>query len=262
MSYPVYTTLPENVVEILVPALPGPPGPVGAAGASGVQGPPGGSGPTGPTGPQGPPGGFTIAAVVPDQSYLPATPAPNQVGMVWLVGTTTYQVWFHDPTAGWQQLNVAAGPQGPPGPQGVTGGQGVQGATGPTGAQGQSGPPGPQGSMGQLIPPQWQPLLTLLSPWHPAPGSTIRYLVDAWGRCQLGGEVYYQGGNPPDSSMLMTLPTGTIPTQNVSLVAVEDVIPARFYRIDVGTDGSVRLHHPNTNTTGQIFLDSLSWMTQ
>jgi len=78
-----------DVIEILVPALPGPPGPPGPQGQGGLQGPTGPAGPTGPLGLQGPPGGFTIAAVVPDTTYLPAVPDASQAGMVWLVGPTS-----------------------------------------------------------------------------------------------------------------------------------------------------------------------------
>lgn len=251
----------SDVVEIVVPGLPGPPGQPGPMGAGGVQGPTGPAGPTGPTGYQGPPGGFVIAGVVPDISHLPATPAPAQAGMVWLVGTTSYTVHFYDPVAGWMTLNIAAGPQGPTGPAGPTGTQGSQGATGPQGEQGPVGPSGTSGDMGNLVAPAWQDVsMRVQVPWQIVPGSQVRAMIDPWGRCQLGGEIFYPGGSPPDDSIMMVCPVGTIPSQNVTLVVVEDVNPARFYRVDIKTDGMIHLRYPVSQTTGQIFLDSLSWV--
>jgi collagen triple helix repeat protein len=262
MSDPLLISPTTDVVEILVPGLPGPPGQPGPQGAQGVQGLPGVAGPTGPTGFQGPPGGFVIAGVVPDVSHLPAVPTPDQAGMVWLVGTTSYVVYFYDPVAGWMTLNIAAGPQGPTGPAGITGTQGPQGATGPQGAQGPVGPPGTPGGMGNLIAPTWTDVSSRVQvPWQVVPGSQVRYLIDAWKRCQLSGEIYYPGGSPPDDSPMMVCPVGSIPSQTVSLVAVEDVNPARFYRVDIRTDGMIHLRYPTHQTTGQIFLDSLSWIT-
>ena len=117
-----------------------PPGPPGPGGPGGVHGPPGPDGPPGPLGPQGPPGGLVIAAVVTDISYLPAVPTADQVGMVWLVGITSYVVYYYDTIIGWQVLDIASGPQGPPGPPGSAGDPGAQGAVGPIGAQGAVGP--------------------------------------------------------------------------------------------------------------------------
>ena len=261
MTDAIVITPTENIVEILVPGLPGPPGPPGPTGPGGVQGDVGQQGPAGPAGPQGPPGGFLIAAVVTDTSYLPAVPAANQLGMVWLVGTPPV-VWFYDPVAGWMVLDIAVGPQGPPGPSGAPGAQGNQGATGPVGAQGAVGPAGTPGGMQDLVPPGWNDLNPFIaSPWKVVPASNARYLVDAWGRCQLAGEIYYPGGNPRDGSAMVQCPPLTYPSENVTVTAVEDVIPARYYRVDIGIDGYVRLRFPATNTTGQVFLDGVSWIT-
>jgi hypothetical protein len=253
------TTADENLVEILVPGLPGPPGPPGPMGPGGI-GPPGPPGPPGPTGVQGPPGGFMVAATVTDTSYLPAVPNPQQLGMVWLVGTTSYVVYYYDPVAGWITLDIASGPQGPPGPTGPPG-VGNPGPTGPQGPQGAVGPTGPPGTMEDLLPPSWLDLTPYInSPWQPVPGSNVAYLVDAWGRCQLAGEIFYPGGNPTDGSSMLQCPPLTYPTSPVTLAAVEDVTPARFYRVDILPAGYVALRFPVTNTTGQIFLDSLSWI--
>ena len=254
------TTANENLVEILVPGMPGPPGPPGPTGPGGI-GPVGPPGPAGPTGVPGPPGGFMIAAVVTDPSYLPAVPNAQQMGMVWLVGTTSYLVYYYDPVAGWITLNIASGPQGPPGADGPPG-VGSPGPQGPVGAQGAVGPIGPQGTMDDLTPPSWLDLTPYVnSPWQPVPGSDVLYLVDAWGRCQLAGEIFYPGGNPTDGSSMLACPPFTTPSQSVTVVAVEDVTPARYYRVDISPDGDVALRFPNLNTTGQIFLDSVSWMT-
>jgi hypothetical protein len=251
-----------SVIEILTPGLPGPPGQPGPQGPGGVQGPTGPPGPSGPVGPQGPPGGFLIAATVSDISYLPATPTSDQVGMVWLVGDPPV-VYYYDSVYAWQTLDITAGPQGPTGVDGAPGPTGSQGTVGPTGPQGPVGPTGAAGTMSDLVMPQWEDLTPLLvAPWQGVPGSTLRFLTDAWGRCQLGGEVYFPGGNPPDNSIMLQCPTSTAPTHNVTLVAVEDFTPARFYRIDVGTDGNIRLRFPTQNTSGQLFLDSITWMTQ
>lgn len=261
MTDALVTTPDQNVVEILVPGLPGPPGPPGPTGPEGVQGPIGPPGPTGPPGPQGPPGGFVIAAVVTDTSYLPAVPAPEQMGMVWLVGTLTFVVYFYDPAAGWMSLALAPGLLGPQGPPGVAGPQGAAGSTGPTGAQGAVGPPGPSGTMDDLALPAWNdlsPFITL--PWQPVPGSNVRYLIDAWGRCQLAGEIFYPDGSPQDGSVMLQCPPLTAPSAPVTVTAVEDVIPARYYRVDVSPTGFVELRFPSLNTTGQIFLDSISWI--
>jgi len=181
--------------------------------------------------------------------------------MVWLVGSTSYVVYFYDPAAGWMTLDIAAGPQGPTGPAGPTGTQGTQGATGPQGAQGPVGPAGTPGGMGDLVAPAWQDASGLVqSPWQIVPGSQVRSMIDPWGRCQLGGEIFYPGGNPPDNSPMMLCPLGTVPSQAMTLVTVEDVIPARFYRVNVRTDGVICLRYPNSQTTGQVFLDGLSWV--
>jgi hypothetical protein len=67
--------------------------------------------------------------------------------MVWLVGTTSYVVYWWNGTT-WQTLNIAAGPQGPPGTTGATGPAGPQGVIGPAGAQGPTGPQGATGAAG------------------------------------------------------------------------------------------------------------------
>jgi hypothetical protein len=261
MSNPTVLTS-ENVIEILTPGLPGPAGPPGPIGPGGVQGAPGPIGSAGPPGPQGPPGGFVIAATVLDPTYLPAVPDASQAGMVWLVGTPP-QVYFYDATAGWVVLSIAVGPQGLRGPQGPIGAPGIQGPTGPTGAQGPVGPPGSPGGMSDLIPPLWQDAKSyLVSPWQAIAGSSVSFLVDAWGRVQLRGEVFYSGGDPPDNTVIMSCPPSTTPKQSAVLVAVQDVAPAQFYRVDVGNDGSIRLRFPPPSSTGQLFLDSISWMTQ
>lgn len=260
MSSPIITSPAPDVIEILTPGLPGPSGPPGPQGPGGVQGPTGPAGPVGAPGVPGPPGGFVITGVVPDPGQLPASPTP---GEVWLVGTSSYVVYYFDSISGWMTLNIATGPQGPAGPAGPTGTSGSQGIQGPTGAQGPVGPAGPTGSMNDLVAPVWHDGSSLLvTPWAELAGSKVNYLTDAWGRCQLSGEVYYQGGNPPNSSIVMACPPGTTPTQTLTVIAVEDVIPARFYRLDIGTDGNIRLRFPLSNTTGQLFLDSVSWMTQ
>jgi hypothetical protein len=250
-----------EVIEISVPGMPGPPGQPGPQGPGGVQGPTGPAGPSGPVGPQGPPGGFVIADTVTDVSYLPAAPTAAQEGMVWLVGTTSYVVYWWNGTA-WQTLSMAAGPQGPPGPIGPIGSAGTQGATGPTGAQGPVGPAGIDGGMGQLIQPTWVDGTSLLtSPWQPVAGSTVQYIIDPWGRCSLWGEVFYPGGNPPDDSAIMQIPPGMTPTiQDVTLPVMEDTNPARVYRVDVRTTGNIVLRFPALNTTGKLFLDSITWM--
>lgn len=258
----VVNTTDTGVIEILTPGLPGPPGQPGPEGAQGVMGPPGPAGATGPTGPQGPPGGFVIAGVVTNTSYLPATPAPQDLGKVWLVGTTSYVVHFYDATTGWQVLNIAAGPPGPPGPPGAAGTQGQQGPQGPSGAQGNTGMQGAPGDMTTLVPPAWQDFTAnLVNPWKPVPGSSVEYMIDAWGRCQLRGEIYFSGGDPSDLSIMATCPPTTTPNETVTLLAVEDVTPARGYRVDVGPDGNIRLRFPLLNSTGKLFLDSLSWVT-
>ena len=259
MSDVTIDALTPDIVEILTPGLPGPPGAPGPQGAGGIQGPPGPPGPTGPAGPLGPPGGFTIGGTGPDTSYLPAAPTAEQQGMVWLIGTTTYIVYWWNGTA-WQVLNMSAGPQGPAGPTGPTGPQGGQGAVGPTGAQGPVGATGPAGTT--PVPPLWQPLLTLVSPWAPVHSSNLDYLVDPWGRVQLRGEIYFPNGNPPDMSVIATCPLGTTPTQTATVFVVEDVTPARVYRVDIDADGKIYLRFPALNTTGQLFLDTVSWMTQ
>jgi len=245
-----------DVIEISVPGMPGPPGQPGPQGAGGVQGPTGPAGPTGPTGHAGPPGGFTIAGTVATSNLLPATPAPGQEGMVWLVGTTSYVVYWWNGTA-WQTLNIASGPQGPFGPTGATGGAGPQGVIGPTGAQGPAGATGPTGTTPAS--PIWQPLTTLVSPWTAL--TTIQYLSNAWGQVRLRGEVSFPGGNPSDQSIIATCPVAA-PKQTTTLFTVEDVIPARVYRVDVNTDGRIYLRFPALNTTGQLFLDGISWQTQ
>lgn len=262
MTSALVTTTEDNVVEILVPGLPGPPGPPGPTGPGGVQGNPGPPGPTGNTGVQGPPGGFVIAAVVTDPSYLPAVPTADQMGMVWLVGTTSYVVYYYDPVAHWITLSIASGPQGPPGTAGPPGTPGLQGAVGPVGPAGAVGPVGAPGGMQDLVPPSWNDLTPYITaPWEPVPGSDVLYLVDAWGRCQLAGEIFYPKANPPDGSQMLQCPPLTSPSNPATVLAVEDVIPARYYRVDILSTGSIELRFPALNTTGQVFLDSVSWMT-
>lgn len=262
MTDAIVITPETDVIEILTPGLPGPPGMPGPRGPGGVQGPAGPTGPVGPVGFHGPPGGFVVAAVVPDTSHLPATPTTAQSGQVWLVGTTTYVVYWYNGTA-WQTLNVVAGPQGPPGSTGAAGTAGPQGVVGPTGAQGPVGPTGATGGMAQLFPPTWANASSLLvTPWKVVTNSLVSYYIDGFGRCQLRGEVFFQGGNPGDASIIMTCPPNSTPKQNATLYAVEDVIPTRVYRVDVRTDGNIVLRFPVTYSTGQLFLDSLSWSTQ
>jgi hypothetical protein len=260
----------DQVVEILVPGMPGPPGPPGPTGAEGIQGNAGPPGQVGPPGPVGPPGGFFIAAVVTDPSYLPAVPYPAQIGMVWLVGpqlmpdgvTMSYVVYYYDPVAGWITLDMAAGPMGPPGVPGPQGNDGSQGAVGPAGPQGTVGPVGPPGGMQDLLPPSWNDLTPFINaPWEPVPGSNVQYLLDTWGRCQLAGEIFLPGGNPGDGSAMLQCPPLTTPTSTVTVLAVEDVIPARYYRVDVNSAGYVELRFPNLYTTGQVFLDTIAWTT-
>jgi len=197
-----------------------------------------------------------------DPTYLPAVPDASQAGMVWLVGNPPL-VYFYDATAGWVVLSVAAGPQGLTGTQGLIGLQGIQGVPGPTGAQGPVGPQGLPGGMSSLIPPVWLDAKSyLVAPWQAIAGSSVSWLQDAWGRVQLRGEVFYSGGNPPDATVIMSCPPGTTPKQNAVLPAVQDVAPAQFYRVDVGTDGSIRLRFPPPSGTGQLFLDNISWLTQ
>jgi hypothetical protein len=112
------------------------------------------------------------------------------------------------------------------------------------------------------VKPSWQDATSLLAnPWVEV-GAPSSYLIDGWGRCQLRGEISYPGGNPVDYTVLMDCPPGTTPTQSVSLPAIEDVNPARVYRVEVNADGKIYLRSPALNTTGQLFLDSVSWMTQ
>lgn len=262
MTDVVVTSPAPDVIEILTPGLPGPPGPPGPTGGQGVQGIVGPPGPVGGVGPQGPPGGFVIAGVVTDPSYLPAVPTEEQAGMVWLVGTTTYTVHYYNTQTGWMTLPIASGPQGPPGQAGAVGLTGGQGVAGPAGPQGEVGPAGPPGQMATLIQPPWQDGTSLLaSPWIAATG-LISYLIDPWGRCQLRGEAIFPAGNPNDDTIIMACPPGTTPTQTTVQFAVEDVIPARVYRVNVSTDGNIYLRYPAQNTTGQVILDSVSWMTQ
>jgi hypothetical protein len=115
--------------------------------------------------------------------------------------------------------------------------------------------------MGDLIPPSWQDLTpNLEAPWQVVPGSSVQFLVDPWGRCQLAGEVYYPGANPLEGSIILTCPASTSPSATRTVLAAEDVIPARYYRIDIGTDGNVRLRFPGSSTSGQLFLDTVSWI--
>jgi hypothetical protein len=185
--------------------------------------------------------------------------------MVWLVGTTSYIVHFYDPVAHWMTLNIAAGPQGPSGPAGPPGAAGGQGAVGPTGAQGLTGPQGPPGGVEQLISfaPQWQDVINnVVPPWKAVANSPVLFMSNAFGRCQLSGEVFYPGGNPPDGSIIMQVPSGALPTSNSVFSAIEDVTPARVYRVDVQTDGNVVLRFPAKNTSGQLFLDNLAWISR
>jgi hypothetical protein len=119
--------------------------------------------------------------------------------------------------------------------------------------------------MEDLVAPVWNDLTPFISPpWLPMPESEVQYLVDAWGRCQLAGEIFYPGGNPPDGSEMIECPPGTAPSSTVTVMAVEDVIPARYYRVDINNinGGLVELRYPALNTTGQIFLDSVSWIVE
>ena len=250
-----------GVVEILVPGLPGPPG---SAGPTGMQGPAGASGPQGPMGPfgpQGPPGGFVIGGTVVNVSDLPASPAsPDQV---WLVGTTSYVTYYHTPS-GWQQLTSVSGPQGPQGPQGIVGPMGLQGPAGSTGAQGVIGPPGPATLAPPPPLPGWNDLTPyVLLPWKVMPGIRTEFMLTLTGYCRLRGEVFFPGGSPLDNSQIFSCPANVTPSlQVLGLMACEDVVPARFYRVDVGTDSTARLRFPLANTTGQMILDGLSWMIQ
>jgi hypothetical protein len=116
--------------------------------------------------------------------------------------------------------------------------------------------------MGQLVVAQWQDATDLLvAPWQVVSGSLIRFILDSFGRCQLGGEVYYPGGNPPEGSIIMQCPAGSTPTTDVTVTACEDVIPSRFYRVDINTDGNIRLRFPTSSTSGKLFLDTVSWVT-
>jgi hypothetical protein len=248
-----------DVIEITVPGLPGPQGPPGPYGPGGVQGPTGYTGDVGPQGPPGPPGGFVIADSVPDTSYLPAQPTAEQMGMVWLVGAPPVVYFWSPGTSTWVTLDIAVGPTGPPGASGMGGVQGDQGNTGPTGAQGPMGPTGPAGT--SPLPPVWQPLLTLMSPWQVIPNSHLEFMLDPWGHCTLRGEVFFPGGNPPDQSPICACPAGA-PTQTATLYAIQDVIPAQGYRVDVNIDGTIYLRFPPLNSTGQLFLDGISWYTQ
>jgi hypothetical protein len=195
-------------------------------------------------------------------AHVPAIPSNADTGKVWLVGTTSYVVMYYDWTAqAWIQLAMAAGPQGIQGYQGYPGAPGPQGAVGPQGPQGDTGPQGPPGGMEDLVAPMWSDLNTFVQTgWAAVDTSQMLWLKDAWGRVQLKGEVTYLGGSPPDGVPIMQCPPGTVPTTPFSLVAVEDVAPARFYRIDVSTDGYIRLRFPLANSTGHLFLDALNWM--
>jgi hypothetical protein len=116
--------------------------------------------------------------------------------------------------------------------------------------------------MQDLVAPSWADLTPFIaSPWRPVAGSEVKYLVDAWGRCQLAGEIVYPNGNPPDGSVMLQCPPLTYPSSPVTMPAVEDVIPARYYRVDISPGGNIELRFPALNTTGQIFLDSVSWIT-
>jgi hypothetical protein len=117
--------------------------------------------------------------------------------------------------------------------------------------------------MGDLVAPQWLDATALvMPPFLPVPQSKIQYMVDAWGRVQLHGEIGYQGGNPGDGVVIMQCPSGTTPPNPVTVMAVEDVAPARMYRVDVQTDGNLYLRFPVPHSTGLMFLDNISWMTQ
>jgi hypothetical protein len=116
--------------------------------------------------------------------------------------------------------------------------------------------------MQDLIAPQWNDLTPyIISPWQAIPSSQVLYLVDAWGRCQLTGEIFFPNGNPTEGSAMIQCPPLTAPTNPTTVVAVEDVIPARYYRLDILPSGYVELRFPALNTTGQVFLDSVSWIT-
>ena len=197
-----------DVIEITTPGMPGPPGAPGPQGPGGVQGPTGPAGPVGPSGPHGPPGGFTIADVVPDISYLPAAPAAGQEGMVWLVGTTSYVVYWWNGTA-WQTLNVATGPQGPVGPAGPTGAQGPQGAAGPTGAQ---GPVGPTGAAAPIVTAPYEDF-TVAGPIS-LPGAGAFTVLPAPG---LTGDV--TNGNPWQVLVMISAYVDTSTNSNVIAIA-------------------------------------------
>jgi hypothetical protein len=113
------------------------------------------------------------------------------------------------------------------------------------------------------VKPQWQDGTSLVaSPWTISPVASVSYLIDSWGRCQLRGEIFYPGGNPADNVVLMECPPNATPTQALNLPVIEDSTPARVYRVEVNIDGKIYLRYPSANTTGHLFLDSLSWMTQ
>lgn len=261
MTDAIVITPESSVVEILVPGLPGPPGPPGPTGAQGVQGPNGQVGSVGPMGLQGPPGGFVIAGVVDAPNLLPAVPDASVDGQVWLVGTDTYTVYYYNVDT-WMTLDIVTGPEGPAGLPGPIGPQGLQGAVGPTGAQGPVGPTGAPGGMDDLVQSAWLDASMLLAaPWQVVPGSSMFYITDPFGRCSLMGEISYPGGNPRDGTLIMACPPGTAPQfQSLAAFAIEDVIPARTYRVDINMDGNIYLRFPAMNTTGQLFLDSVTWM--
>jgi len=115
--------------------------------------------------------------------------------------------------------------------------------------------------MASLVPPGWNNLnSSILAPWAALDSAQMLWMKDTWGRVQLKGELTYSGGDPPDGSPMLLCPAGTAPSYPFSLVAVEDVIPARFYRIDVGTDGNVRIRYPLAHSTGHVILDSITWV--
>jgi Collagen triple helix repeat (20 copies) len=138
----------------------GPQGIQGVQGETGTQGPTGPQGETGPQGPAGPQGiqgqGITVKGAYDDVSEIPAG---SVNGDAYLIGSELYV--YTDGV--FISTGLAAGPQGPTGPQGIqgetglqgiqgiqgqTGPQGIQGATGPAGATGATGPAGATGATG------------------------------------------------------------------------------------------------------------------
>jgi hypothetical protein len=91
--------------------------------------------------------------------------------------------------------------------------------------------------------------------------STPQYLVTAAGEVRLRGEIQFPGGSPLDTTPIFSCPAGTTPSQLAMLLAIEDVNPARSYRVDIGVDGVGRLRYPERSTSGSLILDPLCWFT-